>query len=337
MRGAANTNEGCPTRGTNVQWNAVCTDEEFIQLWKEHGSVAKIAKILGISDRAVALRRSRLEKREGIVIQSYDKRSNRFNVTIPNNGVRVSVEVDDGVIVVGSDAHYWPGIVSTAHRAFVKIISELKPQMVVMNGDAFDGAQISRHPVSGFEVKPNVKQELEAVRDRMGEIEAAAGNAKLHWTWGNHDLRFGARIAQLVPQYEGVTGFALPDHFPRWTFSTSVMVNNHTQIKHRLYNGIHAVYNAALKSGVSMVTGHLHSLKVTPWTDLTGTRYGVDTGSLADVWGTQFEYTEDSTRNHRSGFAVLTFYNGKLMPPELCEVVSEDGGLVYFRGEVLKV
>jgi hypothetical protein len=313
------------------------TDEEFIKIWNNNPSATEVSKILGISLTNIHKRRRAILKRHGIVLMSPDPRSPTFNVTIPNNGVRIEVELDNGVMVVGSDAHYWPNIVSTAHRAFVKIIKDLKPQMVIMNGDAFDGAKISRHPVSGFEARPSVKQELEAVTDRLGEIEKVCGNAKLHWTWGNHDLRFNARIAQLVPEYEGVTGFNLTDHFPRWKFSTSIMVNNHTQIKHRLYNGIHAVYNAALKSGVSMVTGHLHSLKVTPWTDLTGTRYGVDTGSLADVWGDQFAYTEDSTRNHRSGFAVLTFYNGKLMPPELVEVIDEEGGLVYFRGKVISV
>jgi predicted phosphodiesterase len=314
-----------------------CSEAEFIALWNEHRSTAKVAKVLNVSERSVNQRRLTIEKNKGIILSSPDTRSPTFNITIPSNGVRINVDVDDGVIIVGSDAHYWPGIVSTAHRAFVKIIKKIKPQMVIMNGDAFDGAKISRHPVSGFEAKPSVKQELEAVQERLNEIEKASGNAKLHWTWGNHDLRFGARIATAVPEYEGVTGFALTDHFPRWKFSTSVMVNHHTQIKHRLYNGIHAVYNAALKSGISVVTGHLHSLKVTPWTDLTGTRYGVDTGSLADVWGEQFSYTEDSTRNHRSGFVVLTFYNGKLMPPELCEVISEEDGLVYFRGEVISV
>lgn len=313
------------------------TDEEFIQIWNNNPSATEVSKILGINLTNVHKRRRSILKRHGIVLKSPDVRSPTFNVTIPNNGVRVEVELESGVIVVGSDAHYWPGIVSTAHRAFVKIIKDLKPQMVIMNGDAFDGAKISRHPVSGFEARPSVKQELEAVSDRLGEIERVCGNAKLHWTWGNHDLRFNARIAQLVPEYEGVTGFDLTHHFPRWKFSTSVMVNNHTQIKHRLYNGIHAVYNAALKSGISMVTGHLHSLKVTPWTDLTGTRYGVDTGSLADVWGEQFAYAEDSTRNHRSGFAVLTFHNGKLMPPELVEVIDEEEGLVYFRGKVISV
>lgn len=313
------------------------TDEEFIKIWNDNPSASEVARILGINCRNVNKRRAAILKRHGIVLKSPDFRSPTFNVTIPNNGVRVEVELDSGVIVVGSDAHYWPNIVSTAHRAFVKIIKDLKPQMVIMNGDAFDGAKISRHPVSGFEARPSVKHELEAVTDRLGEIEKVCGNAKLHWTWGNHDLRFNARIAQLVPEYEGVTGFDLTHHFPRWKFSTSVMVNGHTQIKHRLYNGIHAVYNAALKSGVSMVTGHLHSLKVTPWTDLTGTRYGVDTGSLADVWGEQFAYAEDSTRNHRSGFAVLTFHNGKLMPPELVEVIDEEEGLVYFRGKVISV
>jgi hypothetical protein len=132
-------------------------------------------------------------------------------------------------------------------------------------------------------------------------------------------------------------GMSLNEHFPLWRFSMSLMINGDVQIKHRLYNGIHAAYNATLKSGVSTVNGHLHSLKVTPWTDLTGTRYGVDTGSLADVWGEQFSYTEDGTRNHRSGFAVLTFHDGKLMPPELCEVIDEEEGLVYFRGVVIKV
>ena len=313
------------------------TDEEFIKIWNNNPSAIEVSRILGIDVTNVHKRRRSILKRHGIVLMSPDPRSPTFNVTIPNNGVRIEVELDNGVMVVGSDAHYWPNIVSTAHRAFVKIIKDLKPQMVIMNGDAFDGAKISRHPVSGFEARPSIKQELEAVTDRLSEIEKVCGNAKLHWTWGNHDLRFNARIAQLVPEYEGVTGFNLTDHFPRWKFSTSIMVNNHTQIKHRLYNGIHAVYNAALKSGVSMVTGHLHSLKVTPWTDLTGTRYGVDTGSLADVWGDQFAYTEDSTRNHRSGFAVLTFYNGKLMPPELVEVIDEEEGLVYFRGKVISV
>lgn len=315
-----------------------CTEEEFIDLWNKHQSVAIIAKILNVNERAVNLRRKNLEKKHGFILKGAHKRSPTFNVTIPENGVRVKVELDNGVILVASDCHYWPNIVSTAHRAFVKIIKELKPKMVVINGDAFDGAGISRHPVTNWGSTPSVKEELEACRDRLGEIQDVSKGAKLHWTWGNHDMRFNARLAQQVGDaFKDVQGMNLTDHFPRWRFSTSIMVNDHTMIKHRWHNGIHAVWNNALKSGTSIVTGHLHSLKVTPYTDYNGTRYGVDTGTLANPFGDQFEYAEDNPKNHRSGFAVLTFHNGKLMPPELCEVISEDEGLVYFRGVIFNV
>lgn len=316
---------------------AVCSEQEFIDLWQECRSAAEVARRLGMSVRNVHGRRKRLEGKLGISLDSDDPRGQVFKVTIPENGVRVNVDISDGVILVASDCHYWPGIVSTAHRALVTATRELKPAMVVINGDAFDGARVSRHPRTGWEARPTVKQELDAVQERLGEIEKAARGAKLHWTWGNHDLRFTTRLSSLVSEYEGVPGFDLRDHFPHWRFSTSVMVNGHTMIKHRQANGVHAIYNNALKSGVSMVTGHLHSLKVTPWTDYTGTRYGIDTGTLAAVDGPQFTYGEDGPANHRSGFAVLTFHNGKLLPPELVEVIDEDAGLICFRGQVVRV
>lgn len=317
--------------------SARCSEKEFIALWQEHQSSLALASILNTDERAVNRRRRGIERRQGIMLQSPSVKSPDFNVTIPQNGIRVNVEMESGMIIVGSDAHYWPGIISTAHRAFVMAIKELKPRMVVMNGDAFDGASVSRHDRIQWEVRPNVKQELDAVHDRMAEIEQVAGNAKLHWTWGNHDMRFNSRLSGYASQFEGVHGFSLADHFAGWRFSTSVMVNDHTMIKHRLANGIHAVYNNALKSGASMVTGHLHSLKVTPWTDYTGTRYGVDTGTLAAPTGEQFTYAEDGPANHRSGFAVLTFHNGLLLPPEMLQVIDEEEGLVCFRGQVVQV
>ncbi len=315
----------------------ICSDDEFIALWEKHKSAARVASELQADIRSLHRRRIRIEQKYGIVLASDTPQSPPMQVRLPQNGVRVEVDLFEGVVLVGSDAHYWPGIISTAHRAFVTAAKELKPSMIIMNGDAFDGATASRHPRIQYEQRPTILQELQACKDRLGEIEAVAANAKLHWTWGNHDARFNSRLSQMVPEFEGVAGFNLTDHFPRWRFSTSVMVNGHTQIKHRVFNGLHAAFNAVVKSGVSTINGHLHSLKVTPWTDLRGTRYGVDTGSLADVWGDQFNYTEDSTRNHRAGFAVLTFREGKLMPPELLEVIDEDQGLVFFRGQVAQV
>jgi hypothetical protein len=56
----------------------------------------------------------------------------------------------------------------------------------------------------------------------------------------------------------------------------------------------------------------------------------VDTGTLAEPYGPQFGYTEANPVNWCSGFAVLTYKDGKLLPPELCEVIE---GKAYFRGE----
>ena len=85
-----------------------------------------------------------------------------------------------------------------------------------------------------------------------------------------------------------------------------------------------------------MITGHLHSLKVTPFNDYNpGTRYGADTGTLEDPTGPQFEYGEDNPVNQRSGLIVVTFVDGMLLWPEIARVI--DKNRFEFRGSVYKV
>jgi len=86
-------------------------------------------------------RRSRLEKKYNIKLEAKEKPSQRL--TIPENKVRTNLSMEDGLIIVGSDCHYWPGYVSTAHRAFVHLIKKLKPNGIVLNGDIMDNATIS--------------------------------------------------------------------------------------------------------------------------------------------------------------------------------------------------
>lgn len=316
---------------------AQSTDQEFMQAFHELQSTKAVSEKLGVAREAVQRRRRHLERKYGVLLPVADNRP-AYNtaVTIPHQKAKIEFSLKDGQMVVFSDAHYFPNEITTAHRGLVAVIQELKPAAVVCNGDAFDGATISRHPRIGWDNKPKVKDELQAVQDRLGEIEAVSGSARLFWPLGNHCARFETRLAAQAPEYEGVAGFTLKDHFPRWIPCWAVMVNGNTMIKHRYHNGVHAAYNNALKAGTSIVTGHLHSLKVTPWTDYNGDRYGVDTGTLAEVYGDQFEsYMECNPRNWRSGFAVLTYVEGKLMPPELAQVVGE--GKLFFRGEIWNV
>lgn len=311
-----------------------CSDQEFIELWRQHGSAAILSKLLGVELRSIQRRRRRLERDNTLKLAGTGPNSPDLGITIPNNGVRVEVVLENGTVVAFSDAHYWPGEASIAHKGLVKLLPKIKPQIVIANGDVFDGAQISRHDRIGWDQRPDVKAELETVALRLGEIEKAARGAKFHRTWGNHDLRMESRLATMVPQYEGVAGFTLQDHLPRWVPSWSLMINGNTMVKHRIHNGIHAAYNNTLRSGISTVTGHLHSLKVTPWTDYRGDRYGVDTGCLADPRGVQFDYAEDNPKNWRSGFVVLTYRDGELLPPEMAQVI---GGGIFFRGQIVEV
>ena len=251
---------------------------------------------------------------------------------------RRGFRLDNGVILAFSDPHYWPGIKSTAHRAFLKFCRNMKPVCVINNGDALDGAQISRWPRIGWDSRPTVIQELEAVTERLQEIEEAAGTRNLYWNLGNHDARFETFLAAKAPEFQGVSGFHLKDHFPMWLPSWSIWVNDTLVVKHRFKSGIHATHNNAMWAGKSMLTGHLHSLKVTPLSDYNGTRFGIDSGTLAQPYGPQFEdYMEDNPGNHRSGFVVLTFWKGRLLWPELAHVLDEDSGLVQFRGQVIEV
>lgn len=315
----------------------LCTDAEFLELWNTHRSVVKVAEILKTSERAICARRRRLESRAHVQMESPDPRAKKFE--LPQNPQRYDLGILDGKVIVFSDAHFWPGIRTTAFKGLLHFIRNIQPQAVINNGDAFDGASISRFPRIGWDQTPSIIQELKACSAALGEIEEAAKsvrhNVQLPWCLGNHDARFENRLAANAPQYEHVHGFSLKDHFPAWRPCWAVW-NGNTVIKHRYKGGLHATHANTVNSGVNIVTGHLHSLKVTPFDDYNGTRYGVDTGTLADPQGPQFEnYLEQSPTNWRSGFVVLTFKDGRLLWPEVAKVYGP--GLIEFRGEVMDV
>jgi DNA-binding Lrp family transcriptional regulator len=314
------------------------TRAEVLAAFEKAGrSPKKAAEILGVTERALHERLARIEAENGILIRN--GAGTKAKVVVSRSTHPNPIELHNGVIVVGSDAHYWPGEASTAHRAFVKICKLLDPAIVVMNGDEFDGASVSRHGPIGWEERPDVWKEIEVLQERLHEIKMASRNAHHLGTFGNHTIRLDTFLAGHAAQVRGVFGTKFEDHVPGWTYNWAYLVNGHTLIKHRLRGGVHATWNNTSDTHLNTVTGHCHALQVRPRTTMSplngGTIYGVDTGMLADPWGPQFGYVEQGPRNWRSGFAVLTFNNGQLMPPELCQVVADD--LVFFRGNTIRV
>lgn len=315
------------------------TDSEFLEAWHTHKSVATMARLTGLSERSIYNRRRRLEGKLGEPLL-VDKPKLAHAGLRGNNSVRSELGILNGTVLVFSDAHFWPGIHTTAYRGLLWAIKEMQPVAVVANGDIFDGASISRHPSIGYSSEPTVIEELKACEIAMGAIEEAAKaarhNVKLIWPLGNHDARYEMRLAANAPQYAGVKYFSLKDWFPAWTPCWTCWPTDDVVIKHRWKGGIHATHGNTSMSGKSMITGHLHSLKVTPYSDYNGTRYGVDTGTLAETDGPQFvQYLEDSPTNWRSGFAVLNFHDGKLLWPEIVHKWDDDH--IEFRGQVIKV
>lgn len=309
-----------------------CSEGEFIELFTTLGAHGT-ARRLDCGVRQVFERRQSIERRRNIVIKPPKSLAERE--PIGQYAQRIEAKIDDGVVLIGSDSHYWPGCLSAGHRAFVKFCRMLAPKIVIKNGDELDGATISRHMPIGWERRPTLVDEMEEVKKRLGEITLAAGKARRIWPLGNHDARFETRLAHVAPEYAKIHGVHLKDHFPDWEPCWSVAINDDVMVKHRFRGGIHATHNNVLHAGKTIVTGHLHNPNVRPFTDYNGDRWGVDCGTLADPHGPQFEYLEDNPRNWRSGFAVLTFVGGMLLQPELVRIVNEDHA--DFRGALIEI
>jgi hypothetical protein len=311
---------------------AKTTAEEFRRLFETLGPYG-VAEATGSTPTAVFSRRRNIEKAEGVPIRSPKEISEGL---ASGYGKRIELSVVDGVVLIGSDCHYFPDRATTAHRGFVKLARELAPKIVVLNGDVTNGTRNGRHPEIMWEgERPNVRQEFEAVDERLEEVKKAAPASERVWCLGNHDARFESKLSAMVPEYRGVAGFRLADHFPDWRICWSLWLNSKVVVKHRFKGGVHATYQNTLHAGMTMVTGHLHSLKVTPFSDYNGTRYGIDTGTLEEPDGPHANYTEGNPLNHRSGFVVLTFQGGQLLWPEIAAVIEP--GKIQFRGKTIEV
>lgn len=309
-----------------------CSDDEFVRLFQSVGAT-ETAKAIGCTERAVYKRRANLARYEGIAAPT------RQPVNFPG---RLPLELRNGTALIGSDFHIWPGPASTCLRAFKKFAADIKPTAIILNGDVMDFPRISRHP-QNWESAPDPQEEIEATQDHLSDIvQACSKRTHKIWTLGNHDARWEATFANSVPQMRGVRGVHLADHFSSvWQKAMSCFINEGvdggaTMVKHiPKGGGVNASRNTTLNGGVSTVNGHLHSQNVRPLSDYNRfDRYGVDTGMVADKEHRAFSYVQDSALDWRSGFALLTYRDGRLMYPEL--VTKWDDKHVQFRGNLIR-
>lgn len=303
-------------------------------------------RIVSLSQPKAAARERRAEAMRRVVEISanekgtYERRRHRARLALP---------IQDGCVFVVSDQHYHaPSGPSVAHRASVMLAKALRPYALITNGDALDAAAISRWPASSFtdmKARPMVADEIREVALRLADYEDLDFVKFRAWNLGNHDARFETWLAEKAPQYQGVPGFTLKDHFPDWMpawrtdFVRDVADEKSIPeliVQHRYKGGQHAGHNNVLNSGTNYVTGHDHMLKAYTVTNVRGLFWGVHAGTMAPIDSVLFtHYTEDKPVNWQEGFPILHFKDGQFIGPELVHVTPDQR--VLFRGEVLKV
>src|SRR6478736_4793899 len=182
-------------------------DASILEKWNELPSVCGLAKHFGIAERAMATRIHKLRSR-GHRLECPDRRS-KYQAGYSQAGfsnldqhpAAIPIGIEEGHILIGSDSHYWPGIVTTAHRAFVEFAKEYKPKVIIKNGDETDFPGLSRHAPIGWENRPKVSDEVDACKAMLSEIEKVSPDSRRIWPCGNHDARFETRLATVAPEY----------------------------------------------------------------------------------------------------------------------------------------
>ena len=107
------------------------SDQDFIAMFKEHGPY-ETSRRIGVTVRPVFDRRSRLERKYNISITGPSHGAVNLLFRPADHPQRICLNIENGVVLIGSDAHCWPGEPSLAHKCFVKFCKDLTPTAVAL-------------------------------------------------------------------------------------------------------------------------------------------------------------------------------------------------------------
>lgn len=306
------------------------TAEQFCAIWEEEkGAVVRIALRLGVPERSVYARRARLTRAGYVFPANLDCHNPGGGITPWAYPRQIDATVSDGLVVAFGDLHSTPldrrAGDTPAMRLLLAWLDEhgAHVQLLLCMGDVLDASTIGRHPPLGWKDQPSIADEIGAAVHDLDRIAALAPHAERLFTVGNHDERFDRVLAQQAKEFRQVTGMRLQDHFERWRMAWSVRINGDIVATHKRHGGVHAAHNNTMKSfGAHVITGDTHRLTSLVQTGLLGPIYGVESGTLADPFSSQFEYTRGLDPNWQPGFAVLPIANAELHRPFTVSVLD---------------
>lgn len=247
--------------------------------------------------------------------------------------------------VVVSDIHA-PYHDDKALRVAEQVISDINPDVFVINGDLVDG-----YPISRFLKDPNrletLQDELDASKDILQRFREVTPKAKRYLTEGNHESRLSKVIATLDGPARELARLESFQEAMSWTSLLRLKENGYQWVsdkdqpsvdiipqflvKHgsvvRRYSGYSAKgeYDNYHRSGTS---GHTHRLSQYYHSSLGETHLWVETGCLCSL---KPDYTKYP--NWMQGFAVFT-WSGNELP--FVELVHINKHKTIFRGSIYK-
>ena len=85
------------------------TDDELLREFQTLGSPSEIARKYQMDVTTAYKRRRTLEKKLGVTIETKCDDGRKFPTFIPNDKRIAQHTVENGMVFIASDAHYWPG------------------------------------------------------------------------------------------------------------------------------------------------------------------------------------------------------------------------------------
>lgn len=228
-----------------------------------------------------------------------------------------------------------------AWKRFLRCLEVIKPDIFVNIGDFIDSHAMSRH-VKDPRREALFRKELILPRRMLRELDdVLPQQSRRLWTMGNHDIWMERRVAEKMPELEGIFTIDnlldLSEHGWEVTpYGQSVKVGKLNLSHDYGYSGANAGRSTLLAVGDNAVFGHSHRASVT----YGGTALGVphvsmNVGWLGDKKAATYAHQTQKNRDWMHGFGMaylmpngnahchfVPFIGGKAVIPTAVEVVS---------------
>lgn len=221
-------------------------------------------------------------------------------------------------IAVISDIH-WPFASQKVIDAFMAFIEKNQPEIVIINGDAWDMYSHSKYPRSLMGFSPREEQELSRKANEQFwlDVRTRCPGAKCYQMLGNHDIRPLKRVLEAYPAAEDWVEQMLKQLFTFDNVTTifdprqELMLSGNIMVHHgyRSKLGDHSTY--AL---YNCIIGHTH-LGGAVFRQMRGqVRWELNSGLGGDPESKQLSYSPQKITHWTPGFGWVDEYGPRFIP-----------------------